>query len=162
MDLWRWWNDDVKYVGSRCTTTPAQATNTNPGCCAAPQPCAEGPTTTPRGLRRRAHFLPSMRALNLSRRGSNGLSLGLWRKYVNEAMAAGYGWSRSTFVANVGRNHVVGEQQQPPRIARSMSGRWRRRGKGTDRWVLGKRDWKDHDAQEGGGVNWAFLKINTN
>jgi hypothetical protein len=140
MDLWRRWNHNVKFVGSRCITTPAQATNTIPGCRAAPQSCAEGPTTAPRGLRRRAHFLPPLHTLNLSRQGSNGLSLVLWREYVNEAMVVGYGWSRFAFVANVGRNRVPGEQQQPPRIARSTLGRWRRRGKGADRWVLGERD----------------------
>jgi hypothetical protein len=30
-----------------------------------------------------------------------------------------------------------------------------------EEWNVDRSTWKDHDAQEG-GVNWAFLKINTN
>jgi hypothetical protein len=70
MDLWWRWNDDVKFVGSQCTTAPTQATNTNPGCCAGPPTVSRCPTTAPRGPRRRAHFLPPVHALYLSWWGS--------------------------------------------------------------------------------------------
>jgi hypothetical protein len=52
-DPWRWWSNNEEFARFRCPATPAKATNTIPGPRAAPQSCAEGPTTTLRGLRRR-------------------------------------------------------------------------------------------------------------